>query len=230
MIVPSTDKCIFRQFGLREYLPVWKAMQDFTAHRNESTLDEFWFVEHLPVFTQGQAGKAEHLLTPGNIPVVQVDRGGQVTYHGPGQQVVYFLVDLKRKKMGVRQLVTAIENSVVDLLSHYQISAKPKKNAPGVYVDEKKICSLGLKIKRGCSFHGLALNVAMDKEPFSRINPCGFSGLEITQISELGGPDNLSDIELDLQRSIMLNLKYHGYKTIESQLDLLEPALELNKA
>ncbi len=186
-------------------------MQEFTLNRNESSLDEIWFVEHLPVFTQGQAGKSEHLLTPGDIPVVQVDRGGQVTYHGPGQQVIYFLVDLKRKKIGVRQLVSAIEKTIVDLLSGYQIPSTPKADAPGVYVDDKKICSLGLKIKRGCSFHGLALNVHMDKEPFSRINPCGYAGLEITQLSELGGPDSLMAIEEDLKQAILVNLNYDNF-------------------
>ncbi len=210
---PTNQQCIFRQLGRQEYSPVWKAMQEFTLNRDDDSLDEIWFVEHEPVFTQGQAGKEEHLLTPGDIPVVQVDRGGQVTYHGPGQQVVYFLVNLKRKKMGVRQLVSAIEKTVVDCLNVYQIKSAAKADAPGVYVEDKKICSLGLKIKRGCSFHGLALNVNMDKEPFSRINPCGYSGLEIVQTSELGGPNKLIDIQQDLLNAILKNLDYIDYVT-----------------
>jgi len=189
-----TTKLVVRQLGRKTYVPVWQAMQEFTDTRDENTLDEIWLVEHDPVFTQGLAGKAEHLLMPGDIPVVQVDRGGQVTYHGPGQQVVYFLINLKRKKLGVRQLVTAIENCVVDLLTKYNIQSAPKADAPGVYVDERKICSLGLKIRRGCSFHGLALNVNMDKLPFERINPCGYAGMQITQVCDLGGPENLEII------------------------------------
>lgn len=207
----TNQQCIFRQLGRQDYQPVWNAMQAFTLNRDEDSLDEIWFVEHSPVFTQGQAGKAEHILAPGNIPVVQVDRGGQVTYHGPGQQVVYFLIDLKRKKIGVRQLVSAIENTIVELLSGYNILSAPKADAPGVYVEDKKICSLGLKIKRSCSFHGLALNVNMDKEPFTRINPCGYAGLEITQLSELGGPDNLLAIEENLKQVILTNLNYVNF-------------------
>jgi len=207
----TSSHCIFRQLGRQEYEPVWKAMQDFTQNRSQDELDEIWFVEHDPVFTQGQAGKVEHLLNPGNIPVVQVDRGGQVTYHGPGQQVVYFLIDLKRKQIGVRQLVSAIENSVVDLLSKYQIESSAKADAPGVYVEDKKICSLGLKISRSCSFHGLALNIKMDKEPFLRINPCGYAGLEITQVADCGGPESLALVEDDFKSSILKNLKYDQF-------------------
>lgn len=207
----DSTRCIFRQMGLQSYQPVWQAMQKFTRDRNKENLDEIWFVEHWPVFTQGQAGKSEHILAPGDIPVIQVDRGGQVTYHGPGQQVVYFLIDLKRKKMGVRQLVSAIEATVVDLLSKYEIVSHPKAKAPGVYVDDKKICSLGLKVKRGCSFHGLALNVNMDIEPFSRINPCGYKGLQLTQVVELGGPDNLPDMVNDFKASILLNVGYNDF-------------------
>ena len=210
-MILNSEHCIFRQLGRQDYEPIWKKMQEFTISRNDSTLDEIWFVEHNAVFTQGQAGKSEHLLAPGDIPVVQVDRGGQVTYHGPGQQVVYFLINLKRKKMGVRELVSAIEQIVVELLYGYQISSAPKADAPGVYVDDKKICSLGLKIKRGCSFHGLALNVNMDKEPFSRINPCGYSGLEITQLSELGGPKKLDAIEVDFKNAILKNLNFNRF-------------------
>ncbi len=204
--------CVFRQLGLQAYQPVWQAMQAFTLERDSQTKDEIWFVEHLPVFTQGQAGKEEHLLQPGNIPVVQVDRGGQVTYHGPGQQVVYFLLDLKRKKMGVRELVTCIEQTVIDLLATYNIKANARADAPGVYVDNMKVCSLGLKVKRGCSFHGLALNVAMDKQPFERINPCGYAGMEISQLSELNGPGTLPEIEAAFKQVILSNLHYDVFE------------------
>ena len=202
------SKLIVRQLGRQTYVPVWQAMQEFTDSRNEKTSDEIWLVEHDPVFTQGLAGKPEHILMPGDIPVVQVDRGGQVTYHGPGQQVVYFLIDLKRKGLGVRQLVSAIENTVVDLLAKYNIKSEPRADAPGVYVDEKKICSLGLKIRRGASFHGLALNVDMDKEPFDRINPCGYAGMKITQVCELGGPKDLEVIRQDIIESIKASIGY----------------------
>ena len=174
---------IVRQLGLRPWEPVSHAMHQFTDGRHADTPDELWLVEHPPVFTQGQAGKAEHLLMPGDIPVVQSDRGGQVTYHGPGQQVMYVLIDLKRRKLGVRQLVTAIEQTVVETLAHYHVEAYARPDAPGVYVEGKKICSLGLRIRQGCSFHGLALNIAMDLAPFQRINPCGYAGLEMTQLS-----------------------------------------------
>ena len=176
---------VIRQLATMKYTPVWQAMQHFTDNRNEHTADELWLVEHPPVFTQGQAGKEEHLLMPGDIEVVKVDRGGQVTYHGPGQQVIYFMIDLRRRKMGVRQLVTLIENGIVATLKNYQITAAPKKDAPGVYVDGKKIASLGLRVRKGCSFHGLALNVNMDLEPFLRINPCGYAGLEMIQSADI---------------------------------------------
>lgn len=160
-------------------------MTDFTNQRTPETPDELWLVEHAPVFTQGQAGKPEHLLLPGNIPVVQTDRGGQVTYHGPGQLVAYPLLDLRRLKMGVRDLVTAIEQTIVATLEAYGIEAYSKSDAPGVYVAGNKIASLGLRVRRGCSFHGLALNVDMDLEPFQRINPCGYQGLAMTQMRDL---------------------------------------------
>ncbi|MGG5835843.1 lipoyl(octanoyl) transferase LipB [Huaxiibacter chinensis] len=178
------DKILVRHLGLQPYEPVSQAMHDFTDTRDETTPDEIWLVEHLPVFTQGQAGKAEHVLVPGDIPVIQSDRGGQVTYHGPGQQVMYVLLDLKRRKLGVRELVTLLENTVVDTLAEYGIQAHPRADAPGVYVGESKICSLGLRIRRGCSFHGLALNINMDLSPFLRINPCGYAGMEMVQMSQ----------------------------------------------
>ena len=174
---------VVRDLGSREYQPVWKAMQDFTDARDADTDDELWLVEHPPVFTQGQAGKPEHLLAPGDIPVIQVDRGGQVTYHGPGQIVAYPLIDLRRKGMGVRQLVTAIENALINVLNNYGVQAAARPDAPGVYVAGEKIASLGLRIRRGCSFHGLAFNIDMDLEPFARINPCGFEDLSVTQWS-----------------------------------------------
>ncbi|MBP0048182.1 lipoyl(octanoyl) transferase LipB [Marinobacterium sp. AK62] len=168
--------------GLQPYEPVWQKMQALTANRDSDTVDEIWLLEHEPVFTQGQAGKAEHLLSPGDIPVVQVDRGGQVTYHGPGQLIAYLMLDLRRRKLGVRELVDIIEQSVVALLADLGVEAYPRPDAPGVYVNEQKICSLGLRIRRGCSFHGLALNLNMDLEPFLRINPCGYAGLQMTQV------------------------------------------------
>lgn len=159
-------------------------MQTFTQERDAATPDEIWLLQHHPVFTQGQAGKHEHLLNPGKIPVVQTDRGGQVTYHGPGQLVVYLLLDLRRRKLGVRDVVTLMENAVVDLLAPLGVAAQAKVDAPGVYVEERKIASLGLRVRRGCSFHGLALNVDMDLEPFLRINPCGYAGMQMTQVSD----------------------------------------------
>ncbi len=178
------DKLMVRCLGKVPYEPIWQEMKQFTQNRLQETVDEFWVLEHLPVFTQGQAGKAEHLLSTGEIPVVQVDRGGQVTYHGPGQLVIYLLVNLQRKKMGVRALVDEIEDSLVALLSSYGIDAAAKPDAPGVYVKGAKIASLGLRVRKGCSFHGLSLNVDMDLEPFSRINPCGYSGLSMTQMAQ----------------------------------------------
>lgn len=166
------------------YEPVFKAMQDFTRDRAADTEDEIWFTEHEPVFTQGQAGKAEHLLMPGDIPVVQSDRGGQVTYHGPGQITAYLMFDLRRMKLGIRQLVTGIEEAMSLTLATYGIEGKPRSDAPGVYTDGRKIGSLGLRVRRGCSYHGLSLNVDMDLEPFDRINPCGLLGMEVTHIRE----------------------------------------------
>lgn len=186
-------KLIVRQLGRQPYLPIWQAMQHYTDQRDLESPDEIWLVEHDAVFTQGQAGKAEHLLAPGNIPVVKVDRGGQVTYHGPGQQMLYVLINLKRFKLGVRDLVTALEQCIVIALQKYNIDAYPKADAPGVYVDGKKICSIGLRIRKGCSFHGLALNVNMDLSPFLRINPCGYAGLEMINCAQLNGPATLRE-------------------------------------
>ncbi|MCC5903725.1 MAG: lipoyl(octanoyl) transferase LipB [Halomonas sp.] len=175
--------------GRCAYLPVWESMRALTDSRDAATPDQFWLVEHDPVFTQGQAGKPEHLLMPGDIPVVQTDRGGQVTYHGPGQVVLYPLLDVRRGKIGVRDLVTALENSVIAVLNSYEISARARPDAPGVYVDtplgEAKIASLGLRIRRGASYHGVALNVDADLSPFGRINPCGYVGMQVTRLADL---------------------------------------------
>ncbi|MCB1729906.1 MAG: lipoyl(octanoyl) transferase LipB [Halieaceae bacterium] len=181
----SLPGILLRELGQVDYQPTLQAMQDFTDSRTPDTPDELWLLQHPRVFTQGQAGKAEHLLHPGDIPVIQVDRGGQVTYHGPGQWVLYLMVDLRRRHFGVRDLVNLIERSIVMLLAEYGIEARPWPEAPGVYVGGEKIASLGLRVRRGCSYHGLALNVDMDLEPFRRINPCGYAGLEVTSMARL---------------------------------------------
>ena len=185
---------VARFLGRVAYEPTWRAMQTFTEGRDGDTPDEIWLLEHDPVFTQGMNGKAEHVLMPGDIPVVNIDRGGQVTYHGPGQLVAYPLLDLRRLNIGVRELVVTLENAIVATVAQWRICAAGKREAPGVYVDGRKLASVGLRIKRGCSYHGLALNVAMDLTPFRRINPCGFSGLEVTQISDLGGPADVTTV------------------------------------
>ncbi|MFI4969905.1 MAG: lipoyl(octanoyl) transferase LipB [Lysobacterales bacterium] len=184
-----------RRLGRRPYEPVWRAMQAFTDARGPDTPDELWVLEHEPVFTLGQAGKWEHVLVPGDIPVVPVDRGGQVTYHGPGQIVAYPLIDLRRLKIGVRDLVQRIEQALIDTLETWNIVAVRRDGAPGVYVGDAKVAALGLRVRRGCSFHGLAFNVAMDLEPFHRINPCGYQGLAVTQVLDLGGPGSLAAVE-----------------------------------
>ncbi len=184
--------------GLWPYEPVWRAMQAFTDARTAETTDEFWLLQHEPVFTQGQAGKAEHVLAPGDIPVIPVDRGGQVTYHGPGQIMAYVLVDLRRRGLGVRELVQRIEQAVIDTLAHWNIEAQRREGAPGVYVNGAKVAALGLRVRRGCSFHGLAFNAAMDLEPFHRINPCGYKGLAVTQVLDLGGPASLAVLQSSL--------------------------------
>jgi lipoyl(octanoyl) transferase len=170
-------------------------MQSFTDARGPETPDELWLVEHEPVFTLGQAGKPEHVLAAGDIPVVHVDRGGQVTYHGPGQIVAYPLLDLRRLHVGVRELVRRIEQAIIDTLAEWNIQARRRDGAPGVYVADAKIAALGLRVRRGCTFHGLAFNIAMDLEPFRRINPCGYAGLQVTQMLDLGGPSRLADVE-----------------------------------
>ncbi|SIS22953.1 lipoyl(octanoyl) transferase [Aquipseudomonas alcaligenes] len=200
---------VVRQLGLAEYLPTLEAMRRFTAERDESSPDEIWLLQHPRVFTQGQAGKPEHLLAPGDIPVIQVERGGQVTYHGPGQLVAYLMLDLRRKKLGVRELVTAMEQALVDVLAGYGIEAAPKADAPGVYVAGDKIASLGLRVRNGCSFHGLALNVDMDMAPFQRINPCGYAGLKMVQLKDLlEAPPSLDEAAQRLEVALRARLGY----------------------
>lgn len=184
-----------RRLGRQPYEATWNAMKAFTDQRDSSTIDELWLLEHDPVFTLGQAGKMEHVLMPGDIPVVPVDRGGQVTYHGPGQIVGYPLIDLRRAGVGVRELVCKIEQALIDTMEHWNIVAERIEGAPGVYVGGAKVGALGLRVRRGCSFHGLAFNVNMDLEPFHRINPCGYKGLAVTQVLDLGGPSQLADVE-----------------------------------
>ena len=198
---------VIREFGLQPYEPVWHAMQEFTNMRDESTPDEIWFTEHEKVFTLGLNTAPEHLLETGDIPVVQIDRGGQVTYHGPGQLMIYPLIDLRRAGLGVRDLVTALEKSVVDLAAEYDIDAASRRDAPGVYVEGVKLASIGLRIRRGSSFHGMALNVDTDLEPFSRINPCGFKGLEVTSLARLGAESNLNAVRDRLLPHLLGHLK-----------------------
>lgn len=196
----SPRPLLVKSLGLTEYQSTWQAMRDFTDHRTADTPDELWLTEHHPVFTQGQAGKPEDLLTNSDIPVVKTDRGGQITYHGPGQLIAYPLLNLKRMKIGVRDLVTGIENSVVALMKHYGVEAAAKADAPGVYVDNQKVASLGLRIRKGCSFHGVAINVATDLAPFRQINPCGYEGLEMVNLRELvGAADGQGLAVLDVQ-------------------------------
>ena len=188
-----------RNLGLQSYEPIWRAMQRFTDSRDESSRDEIWFCQHEPVFTLGLNTAPEHLLATGDIPVVQIDRGGQVTYHGPGQLMIYPLIDIRRSDIGVRDLVTALEQSVVDLAAEFDIAAASRCDAPGVYVEGAKLASVGLRIRRGASFHGMALNVDVDLEPFSRINPCGFQNLEVTDLNRLG-----AESDLDIVRDRLL--------------------------
>lgn len=205
-------RLITRHLGLREYAQTYADMRAFTEARTPDTTDEIWFLEHPPVFTQGQAGKPEHVLAPGTIPVVASNRGGQVTYHGPGQLVVYPLLDLHRRGLGIRDLVTLLEGAMIDTVAGYGITTFARPDAPGVYVrwgnekEVRKLGSIGLRVSRGCSYHGLALNVAMDLEPFSRINPCGYAGLRMTQVSEWGGPAEVSVVGDDLERSLRARL------------------------
>lgn len=199
---------IVRHLGRSDYEPVWHDMQKFTDERDADTPDELWLVEHPPVFTQGLAGKAEHILAPGDIPVIQVDRGGQITYHGPGQIVAYPLINLRRHGIGVKSLVHGIEQAIIDTVALYGVTAARKDNAPGVYVDGAKIASLGLRIRKACSFHGLAFNINMDLEPFQRINPCGFSDLKVIQLADLANDVQLPTVEQQLIAAFCQQLKF----------------------
>ena len=200
---------VIRRLGLVDYQPTLDAMRRLTEERGADTPYEIWLLQHPRVFTQGQAGKAEHVLAPGDIPVIKVERGGQVTYHGPGQLVAYLMLDLRRKNLGVRDLVTAMEQSLVDVLALHGVEAAPRADAPGVYVGADKIASLGLRVRRGCSFHGLALNLDMDLEPFRRINPCGYAGLRMTQLTEhVEGPIDIGLVEEQLAAALSKRLGY----------------------
>jgi len=197
------EKIIVRQLGTVDYEPTWRRMQEFTEQRNAETTDELWLVEHPPVFTLGKAAKHEHLLNTGDIQVIQIDRGGQVTYHGPGQLVLYTMIDLQRKNLGVRALVTLLEQAIISTLAIFGGDAIARSDAPGVYVDGSKIAAVGLRIRKGRSFHGLSLNLDMDLEPFSRINPCGYSGLKVTQLTDLVNvPDKIEVHRLLIQQLI----------------------------
>ncbi|MDP3483862.1 MAG: lipoyl(octanoyl) transferase LipB [Sulfuricella sp.] len=197
---------ITRHLGRVEYLPIWQAMQDFTATRGPDTPDELWLLEHPPVYTLGLAGKPEHLLRASDIPVVKIDRGGQITYHGPGQIVVYLLLDLKRRNIGVKELVRRMEQAVIDLLAGYGIKAERRDKAPGVYVGNAKIAALGLRIKNGCCYHGLCLNVDMDLSPYAAINPCGYEGLAVTQTRNVGIQDGIETLGEKLVEHLRKNL------------------------
>ncbi len=223
--LPPMRPLYVRDLGLRDYEPIWHAMQQFTAERDADTPDELWVLEHPPIFTLGQAADDSHVLAAGDIPVLKVDRGGQVTYHGPGQLVAYPLIDLKRLGIGIKRLVHIIEETVIEALATHDIIAVRKDGAPGVYVDDQKVASLGLRVKRGCSFHGLAFNVNMDLEPFQRINPCGYAGLQVTQTSELGA---FTKVPAAAKAVVSAFASALGYKTIEKPADIaIESAIQV---
>lgn len=198
---------VLRRLGLLDYEPTWRAMQQFTDARGPTTRDEIWLLEHPPVFTLGMAGRHEHVLAPGDIPVVRTDRGGQVTYHGPGQLIIYPLLDLRRLGFGVRELVTALERTVIDYAAALGVEARARPEAPGVYVRGRKLASIGLRIRRGASYHGLALNVSLDLEPFGRIDPCGYAGLEMTQLAELAGPLTVEQARRGIEPHLLRSLR-----------------------
>jgi lipoyl(octanoyl) transferase len=201
---------IIRRRGLCDYEPIWHEMQSFTLQRDADTPDEIWLLQHPPVFTLGRNAKQEHILNPGNIPVIPIDRGGQVTYHGPGQLMIYTLVNLKRLGLGIRDFVTRLEQAVIDLLAEYDIEAHGRRDAPGVYVGDAKIAALGLRVKHGCTYHGLALNIDMDLSPFDRINPCGYAGLPVTQLQDLGISDSIENISDRFLEHLLANLGYNA--------------------
>jgi len=206
---PNPPQLLIRDIGRQDYVPVWRAMQRYTDQRDAGSPDQLWLVEHPPVFTLGQAGKSEHVLAAGDIPVIQVDRGGQVTYHGPGQIVAYPLLDLRRRKLSIRKLVQLLEQALIQTLQEYAVKAGRKTDAPGVYVDDAKIASLGLRVRKGCTFHGLAFNIDMDLEPFGRINPCGYQGLAVTQLSAYGQAD-IDQVKDSLVRQLTGVLGYNA--------------------
>lgn len=197
-----------RHLGLQDYERTWRRMQVFTEQRKPSALDEIWVLEHPPVYTQGMNGKSKHIINPGNIPIVKTDRGGQITYHGPGQLILYTLIDLRRRALGIRGLVSALEEAAINTLSQYAIRAKARPEAPGVYVQEKKIASIGLRIRKGCSYHGMSFNVSMDLSPFEGINICGYPMLGVTQLADCDGPENLMEVSLPLIHQLMKILDY----------------------
>ncbi len=205
-VKPVTPSTVVRFLGEVDYETSWQKMQDFTDFRDVDSPDELWFLQHPPVYTLGKNAKAEHVLNPAEIPVINTDRGGQVTYHGPGQIIVYTLLDLSRLSMGIRQLVTILEQSVIELLADYGVESCARADAPGVYVNNAKIAALGLRVRKGRSFHGLALNVDMNLEPFSRINPCGYAGLEITQLKNFVADVDVGEVSEKLQRLLLKNL------------------------
>lgn len=212
--MPPTDiPLLLRHLGRQPYAPVWQQMQDFTASRGPATPDEIWLLEHDPVFTLGREGSPDHLLQAGEIPLLRVDRGGQITYHGPGQLVVYLLLDLRRRKLAVRRLVEQLEQSLCALLAGYGIKGNLNPSAPGVYVNGAKIASLGLRVSQGCTSHGLALNIDMDLAPFHQINPCGHRGLAVTQLKDLDAPDSLTEVGQTLAALLVIHLGYRQVTT-----------------
>lgn len=211
----SRDEILVRRLpGLQAYEPTWRAMQDYTQARDEHSADEIWLLQHPPVFTMGRNARPEHLLDTGEIPVVHIDRGGQVTYHGPGQLVAYLMIDLRRRKLGVRQFVSAMENALIDLLGEYDIGAEARPDAPGVYVQGAKIAALGLRVRQGRSYHGLSLNLDMDLSPFTRINPCGHADLPVTQLSALRGQWDGQSVETALLRHLQTQLGFGSYRIV----------------
>ncbi|MEO8160992.1 MAG: lipoyl(octanoyl) transferase LipB [Arenimonas sp.] len=225
MAAPNYFPLILRQLGRQPFEPVWAAMEAYTDARGEDGNDELWLLEHEPVFTLGQAGRPEHVLAAGDIPVVRTNRGGQVTYHGPGQIVAYPLIDLRRRKLGVREFVCRIEQALIDTLAAWDIRAERREGAPGVYVGAAKIGALGLRVRRGCSFHGLAFNVNLDPEPFSRINPCGYQGLQVTSVLECGGPATLAEVAPVLVENLAAQLGLQPVFVPELPPALLAPAV-----
>ncbi len=204
------------ELGMQDYTSCMHKLREFTTNRDKHTTDQIWILQHHPVFTQGQAGKPEHILNPGDIPIVQSDRGGQVTYHGPGQLIVYFLIDLPRKRINVRNFIDSIQQSVISLLASYDIQGYSDPEAPGVYVEGKKLCSIGVRVRKGCTYHGISLNVDMDLEPFKRINPCGYTGMEISQISNYVQPISMAAI---IERVIPIIQNKLSYPTIKYAKD-----------